>query len=171
MYKNIKTFLWQIYISHLELAIAISSVSIVLLAVIMDKFMYLQACPMCILTRYIFGLVALSATFGVFFKYKIFVNLLIIISSVLGMLLTSRQIYIQNMSVEGLSNLSGCGMPLSTQIEYFGIVEALKKTISGGPSCAEDGWRFILNFAEWGLLFFLIFVLLSFSKIISTKFL
>ena len=171
MYKNIKNFLRKIYINHFELAIVISSVSIILLAVIMDKFMYLQACPMCILTRYIFGLVALSATFGIFFEYKVFGNLLIIISSVFGSLLTSRQIYIQNMPVEGLSSLSGCGMPLSTQIEYFGIVEALKKTISGGPSCAEDGWRFLLNFAEWGLLFFLIFILLSSSKIISAKFL
>ena len=171
MYKNIKNFLRKIYINHFELAIVISSVSIILLAVIMDKFMYLQACPMCILTRYIFGLVALSATFGIFFEYKVFGNLLIIISSVFGALLTSRQIYIQNMHVEGLSSLSGCGMPLSTQIEYFGIVEALKKTISGGPSCAEDGWRFLLNFAEWGLLFFLIFILLSFSRIISVKFL
>ena len=69
------------------------------------------------------------------------------------------QIYIQNMTVDELSQLSGCSMPFHTQVDYFGIINAISRTIAGGPSCAVDGWRFILNFAEWGLLFFVIYLI------------
>ena len=148
MYKNISEFIKHTYQMHFELAAAISAIMIVLIAAVMDKFLYLQACPMCILTRYVFGLIALSAIIGILFKKPIIGQLLIIISSLIGILVTTRQIYIQNMPIEDISKLSGCGMPFNTQVEYFGIIEAIKKTLAGGPSCAEDGWRFIFNFAD-----------------------
>ena len=165
MFKRISNLIKDIYQLYFDIAIAISAIAIILIAVFMDKFLYLQACPLCILTRYIFSLVAISALIGALFKTKIINKLLIIISSVIGILVTGRQIYIQNMSIEDIANLSGCGMPLNTQIEYFGLLEAIKRTLVGGPSCAEDGWRFILNFAEWGFLFFLMFLIVTIIKI------
>ncbi|MAR95809.1 MAG: disulfide bond formation protein B [Gammaproteobacteria bacterium] len=165
MFKKNLNLIKNIYQLYFDIAIAISAMTIILLAVIMDKFLYLQACPLCILTRYIFGMVAISAIIGVLFKTKIIGKLLVIISSIIGILVTTRQIYIQNMSIEDIAELSGCGMPFNTQIEYFGLLEAIRKTLSGGPSCAEDGWRFILNFAEWGFLFFLTFLIITIVKI------
>jgi len=165
MYKNISEFIKHTYQMHFELAAAISAIMIVLIAAVMDKFLYLQACPMCILTRYVFGLIALSAIIGVLFKKPVIGQLLIIISSLIGILVTTRQIYIQNMPIEDISKLSGCGMPFNTQVEYFGIIEAIKKTLAGGPSCAEDGWRFIFNFAEWGFIFFLVFLICAVFKL------
>ena len=123
MYKNISEFIKHTYQMHFELAAAISAIMIVLIAAVMDKFLYLQACPMCILTRYVFGLIALSAIIGILFKKPIIGQLLIIISSLIGILVTTRQIYIQNMPIEDISKLSGCGMPFNTQVEYFGIIE------------------------------------------------
>ncbi len=165
MYKNISKFIKHTYQMHFELAAAISAIMIILIAAVMDKFLYLQACPMCILTRYIFGLIALSAIIGILIKKPIIGQLLIIISSLIGLLVTTRQIYIQNMPIEDISKLSGCGMPFNTQVEYFGIIEAIKKTLAGGPSCAEDGWRFIFNFAEWGFIFFLVFLICTVFKL------
>jgi len=165
MYKNISEFIKHIYQIYFELAVAISAIMIILIAVVMDKFLYLQACPMCILTRYVFGLIALSSIIGILFKKPIISQLLIIISSLVGLLVTTRQIYIQNISIEDISQLSGCGMPFNTQVEYFGIIEAIKKTLAGGPSCAEDGWRFVFNFAEWGFIFFLVFLTCTIFKL------
>ena len=65
------------------------------------------------------------------------------------------------MSLTDIAQLSGCSMPLQTQIEYFGLLEAISRTLAGGPSCAEDGMRFIFNFAEWGFVFFLIYFFAS----------
>ena len=131
----------------------------------MDRIFFLQACPLCILTRYVFVLLALSALASMIIKKKVLGRLLIIVSSSLGLLVTSRQIYIQSMSLEDISQLSGCSMPFHTQVEYFGLIEAINKTLAGGPSCAEDGWRFLFNFAEWGFIFFLIYLVSTILKL------
>ena len=133
----------------------------------MDKYLFLQACPLCILTRYVFGLLILTALFSILTNNKYIKLILVGSPSLIGLFVTSRQIYIQNMSIEDIAQLSGCGMPFNTQVEYFGIVEAITKTFAGGTSCAEDGWRYIFNFAEWGFIFFLIYFIASihtFSK-------
>ena len=122
---------------------------------------------MCILTRYIFGLVLLSSISTYFFKNK-FGYALIAISSLFGIFVTSKQIYIQNLALEDLAQLSGCGMPFHTMVDYFGILEAISRTLQGGPSCAEDGMRFIFNFAEWAFIFFLIYLFLSITKLIKS---
>ena len=164
MYKNLN-FIKNIFHNHFELSVAVSSISIVLLAIVMDRIFFLQACPLCILTRYVFVLLALSALASIIIKKKVLGRLLIMVSSSLGLLVTSRQIYIQSMSLEDISQLSGCSMPFHTQVEYFGLIEAINKTLAGGPSCAEDGWRFLFNFAEWGVSFFLIYLVSTILKL------
>ena len=132
----------------------------------MDIVLALYACPLCILTRYIFGAFAVfSLVTALNNRFKFLNNLLIFGSLIFGIGVTSRQIYIQNLSSEGLNNLSGCGMPLETTIEFYGFFGGLYKTLQGGPSCAEEGWRFIFNFAEWGLIFFLAFIFLNLLNI------
>ena len=166
MYKKIINFIKKIFNNYFELAVAVSATMIVVLAITMDWIFFLQACPMCILTRYVFLLLAICGLIAFFIKKKFIGHFMILISSFLGLFVTAKQIYIQNMSPEDIGMLSGCSMPFHTQVEYFGIFEAISKTLAGGPSCAEDGWRFILNFAEWGFLFFLIYFI---SSLISLK--
>ena len=157
----------KIFNTHFELGVAVSSTMIVVLAIAMDLIFFLQACPMCILTRYVFMLVAVSGLIAFLINKKIAGHVLILISSILGLLVTSRQIYIQNMSLEDIDMLSGCSMPFHTQVEYFGLIEAISRTLAGGPSCAEDGWRFVLNFAEWGFVFFFIYLISTLFKMRS----
>ncbi len=52
--------LWEIYVKRFHLNNAILSFGIIILAWIMDIVLALYACPLCILTRYVFG------TFGFF---------------------------------------------------------------------------------------------------------
>ena len=157
----------KIFNTHFELGVAVSSTMIVVLAIAMDLIFFLQACPMCILTRYVFMLVAVSGLIAFLINKKIAGHILILISSILGLLVTSRQIYIQSMSLEDIDMLSGCSMPFHTQVEYFGLIEAISRTLAGGPSCAEDGWRFVLNFAEWGFVFFFIYLISTLFKMRS----
>ena len=153
---------WEIYVKRFHLNNAILGLGIISLAWIMDIILALYACPLCILTRYVFGIFALFSLIAALNnRFKFINNLLIFGSLIFGVVVTSRQIYIQNLSLEGLTNLSGCGMPLETTIEFYGFFGGLYKTLQGGPSCAEEGWRFIFNFAEWGLIFFLIFIFLN----------
>ena len=161
MYRNIVNTIKDIFDNHFELSVAVSATVIIVLAIAMDWIFFLQACPMCILTRYVFLLVAISGLIAFLVKRKVIGCTMILISSILGMLVTSKQIYIQNMSTEDINLLSGCSMPFHTQVEYFGLIEAISRTLAGGPSCAEDGWRFIFNFAEWGFIFFFMYFVTS----------
>ena len=154
--------IWVIYKKRFHLNNAILAFSIIVLAWIMDILLALYACPLCILTRYVFGTFAFLSLIAAFTDgFKFIQKLLIFGSLIFGVGVTSRQIYIQNLSSEGLTNLSGCGMPLETTIEFYGFFGGIYKTLQGGPSCAEEGWRFVFNFAEWGLIFFTIFLFLN----------
>ena len=167
MFKKVLSLVKNIFHNRFEEAVAISSSFIAIRTKTYLVIMFLQACPLCILTRYVFVLIAISAFVGILDKKNIIGRLLIAISSILGILVTLRQIYIQNMSADEVAQLSGCSMPFHAQVDYFGIINAVTRTLAGGPSCAEDGWRFIFNFAEWGLLFFAIYLIASLLKLIK----
>jgi hypothetical protein len=120
------------------------------------------------MTRYVFGMIAVIAFFG-FIAKKLFLidKFLIVLASMAGLAVTGKQIYLQNLSQEEISNLPmGCGMPLETQIEYFGFFGGIANAYKGGPTCAEVNWSFIFNFAEWGFIFFLVFLISSILKIL-----
>ena len=117
--------------------------------------------------RYLFVFIAAYSFVGFLFKKTRFLSrLLTVFFGVLGLIVNSRQIYLQNMSADEISMLTpNCGMPLETQIEYFGFFAGIGRAFEGGPTCAEDGWRFIFNFAEWALIFFIVFVSASVLKL------
>ena len=167
MFKRLKNFTISVYQNYFEIASCLGATTIILLAILMDKILVLQACPMCIMTRYVFGIIAVISFLG-FIAKKLFIidKYLIVLASLAGMAVTSKQIYLQNLSPEEISNLPmGCGMPLETQIEYFGFFGGIANAYKGGPTCAEVNWTFIFNFAEWGFIFFVIFFISSILKI------
>jgi len=164
MYNKISAIVKNIFQNYFELSVMFSALAIIFAAIIMDQVMYLQACPLCILTRYVFGLVAISGLLGYLINKQFISAILITISSLIGLFVTSRQIYIQSMSLDELVSLSGCGMPFHAQVDYFGLIEAINRTLVGGPSCAEDGWRFIFNFAEYGFIFFATYLIATIFK-------
>jgi len=167
MFKFLKNFTISVYQNYFEIASCLGATTIILLAILMDKILVLQACPMCIMTRYVFGIIAVISFLG-FIAKKLFIidKYLIVLASLAGIAVTSKQIYLQNLSPEEISNLPmGCGMPLETQIEYFGFFGGIANAYKGGPTCAEVNWSFIFNFAEWGFIFFVIFFVSSILKI------
>ena len=167
MFKRLKNFTISVYQKYFEIASCLGATIIILLAILMDNILGLQACPMCIMTRYVFGIIAVIAFFG-FIAKKLFLidKFLIVLASMAGLAVTGKQIYLQNLSQEEINNLPmGCGMPLETQIEYFGFFGGIANAYKGGPACAEVNWSFIFNFAEWGFLFFLIFLISSVLKL------
>jgi disulfide bond formation protein DsbB len=167
MFKRLKNFIISVYQNYFEIASCLGATTIILLAILMDKILVLQACPMCIMTRYVFGIIAVVSFLG-FIAKKLFIidKFLIILSSLAGIAVTGKQIYLQNLSPEEISNLPmSCGMPLETQIEYFGFFGGIANAYKGGPTCAEVNWSFIFNFAEWGFIFFVIFFVSSILKI------
>ena len=134
MFKRLKNYVISVYQNYFEIASCLGATLIILLAILMDNILGLQACPMCMMTRYIFGIIAVIAFFG-FIAKKLFLidKILIIFASLAGLAVTGKQIYIQNLSQEEINNLPmGCGMPLETQIEYFGFFGGIANAYKGG---------------------------------------
>jgi len=168
MINHLKSFIKSVYQNYFEIASCLGASAIILLAIIMDNVLGLEACPMCIMTRYIFGMIAVISLIGIITnKFFVINKLLMVVSSIAGITVTGKQIYLQNLSEEQISTLSmGCGMPLNVQIEYFGFFGGIANAFKGGPTCAEVNWEFIFNFAEWGFIFFIVFFIASVLKII-----
>jgi disulfide bond formation protein DsbB len=167
MINHLKSFIKSVYQNYFEIASCLGASAIILLALIMDNVLGLEACPMCIMTRYIFGMIAVISLIGIITNRFFIINkLLMVLSSIAGITVTGKQIYLQNLSEEQISSLSmGCGMPLNVQIEYFGFFGGIANAFKGGPTCAEVNWEFIFNFAEWGFIFFTVFFIVSVLKI------
>ena len=167
MINHLKSFIKSVYQNYFEIASCLGASAIILLAIIMDNVLGLKACPMCIMTRYIFGMIAVISLIGIITnKFFVINKLLMVVSSIAGITVTGKQIYLQNLSEEQISSLSmGCGMPLNVQIEYFGFFGGIANAFKGGPTCAEVNWEFIFNFAEWGFIFFTVFFIVSVLKI------
>ena len=169
MINHLTGFIKSVYQTYFEIASCLGASGIILLALVMDYVLGLEACPMCMMTRYLFGMIALISLIGFITKKMFLFNkLLVALSSIAGLAVTGKQIYLQNLSEEQIANLPmGCGMPLEVQIEYLGFFEGIANAYKGGPTCAEVNWEFIFNFAEWGFIFFLIFFIASISKVFN----
>ena len=171
MFNKVIGIIKTVYQNYFEIGATIGALLIVGMAVVMDRLLYLDACPLCIMTRYLFIFIAAISFIGFLYKKTKFLSrLLTVFFGVLGLIVNSRQIYLQNLSADEISMLTpNCGMPLETQIEYFGFFAGISRAFEGGPTCAEDGWRFIFNFAEWALIFFAVFVCASALKLVFRK--
>jgi len=171
MLNKITNLIRTVYQNYFELGAGFGALIIVCMAILMDKFLYLDACPLCIMTRYLFIFITIVSFIGYFFKkIRLLTRVLTLFLGLLGVIVNLRQIYIQNLSAEEITQLApNCGMPLETQIEFFGFFQGIMNAFQGGPTCAEDGWRFIFNFSEWALIFFVVYITSALFKIMTSR--
>ena len=167
MLMRITAAIKNVHSNYFEIASFAGAILIIVLAILLDNLLNLRACPLCILTRYIFGVIALISLIDILIPRLDAINkILIAVAAIYGIIISQKLIYLQNLSPEEVAKLSmGCDMPLETQIEYFGLIGGLANVYKGGPTCAEESWRFIFNFAEWGLIFFIIYLFSSLFKV------
>ena len=141
---------------------------IVGVAIIFEHFGQYYACPLCILQRWAYVFCGLTALLLMVIKqkkhfFKALAEFMLCLFAIIGASFALRQIHLQSLNPNELMSINGCGMPLSTLLEYEGILNGLRLAFIGGPSCAVEDWRLIFNFAEWSLIGF-ITILLLFSS-------
>ncbi len=116
-------------------------------------------CPLCILQRITFGILGVLFLLGVLFAYRritcFFINLLAASFSLLGILLSGRQVWLQHLSP---NQNSDCGVSLQYLIKALPFDQVIAKIIEGGTECSQTGWEFLhLSLAEWSLFCFILF--------------
>lgn len=120
----------------------------------------LDPCPMCILQRYAFvaiGLTALVAALhgprGVALKVY---ALVVVAFTLVGGGTAMRQSWLQHHPPKSES----CGTDLEFLLENFPLSQALPKIFAGSGDCALVTWRFLgLSIAEWALAWFVLITL------------
>ena len=129
----------------------------------------LEPCPLCVFQRIAYismAIIALLAAIhgpGLMFA-KVYSGL-IAIAALIGGAIAGRQVWLQHLPPDKVPE---CGPGLEYMLDTFPLGEALKMILSGSGECAEVDWTFLgFSIAEWSLLWFVLFVIVSLVSIFS----
>ena len=116
---------------------------------------YYDPCPLCILQRWTFGFIAVCGLVLLIPNlYPLINKIILFIASLLslgGGMIAGRQIYLQHLPADQIPT---CAPPMDFLMDTLPFLELIQTILLGDGNCAEYQWRFIFNFAEWALLFF-----------------
>jgi len=120
-------------------------------------------CPLCEVQRLTFSLIGCFFLIGTLLHRFRFIRFVlwcfISLSSLLGVVLASKQVWIQIFpeAVKGV-----CGASLMQLLHMLPLSNVISQIFSGTSECTEKGWVFLyLNLAQWSLILFIVFLLFS----------
>jgi len=150
----------------------VACAAILTIALYMEFAMGLDPCMLCMSQRFVYlGLAFMfmlgalhNPYFGGHKRYGFFLLLL----SLTGIALASRQLYLQNLPAD---LVPACGPSFSYMVEAFPFAEVLVSMIKGSGSCAEVQWSFLgLSIAGWSLVLFTLFAVYTLRlSLVRTK--
>ena len=121
----------------------------------------LEPCPMCIVQRYAFVLVAVAAGLGAAFKPRAAqagAGIAILLLSVFGAFVAARQSWLQWYPPE----VASCGRDFYGMIETFPLKRAIPMIFKGSGDCTQIDWTFLGgSIANWSFLCFVGFALVA----------
>ncbi len=127
----------------------------------LENIVGLEPCNLCILQK-----LSAQAVFFIFLlkiispKFKLIFDLVGIGVLIFGASASARQIYLQNLPANQLTD-GYCDIPFEFLFNMYPFFDALGKVFQGSSKCAEESWVFLyLNIPEWALLFFTSMILL-----------
>lgn len=144
-------------------------ISFIIIASLISTTFYLQKydgmvpCPLCLLQRIVFALLGVVFFFGMVssatkFKRGI-IGVLACIFSLVGILLSGRQVWLQHLPADKNAD---CGVSLQYLMHVLPLKQLITKIAQGTAECSVKGWEFLnLSLAEWSLVFFILFLLVS----------
>ena len=124
-------------------------------------------CPLCVLQRIALGLLTIIFLLGILFaKKKIGYTITTCcagITSILGMLLSGRQVWLQHLPADKNAD---CGVSLQYLINVLPYDQIISKILKGTAESSQKGWEFLhLSLAGWSLICFVSFFMLCLYQI------
>jgi protein dithiol:quinone oxidoreductase len=123
--------------------------------------LYLAPCPMCVLQRYCFAAVGITALIGALhnpdFRGRRVYGGFIALFAALGAGVAARHTWIQYFPPENAGCAAG---DLGYLVNTFSLAQAFPKIFAGTGECSEVHWKFLaLSIPEWALVWFVGFIL------------
>ncbi len=131
----------------------------------------LEPCPLCVFQRVAFIVIALFALIGAIHNpQKLFEKIytgLILITSLFGFGIASRQIWLQHLPEDKVPE---CGPGLEYMLDAFPFTDALRMILSGSGECAEVQWTFLgFSIPEWSIVCFTCLTIACLTMLIRKK--
>ncbi len=130
----------------------------------------IEPCPMCILQRYSFAMIAIIALVGTIHNpgpigariYGVFV----LAGALTGAGIASRHSWLQRFPSPSYS----CGADLEYLLDTFPLAKALPAIFSGTGECSKVQWRMLgLSIPEWALIWFVVFAIVALVVIVRAR--
>lgn len=150
----------------INLTAALFTLAILAFAVFLQIHKGLSPCPLCIIERGIFIILAVLFIIGSIFFFKrkgqMIFHGIALIFTVLGVLLASRHIYIQHVAIHGIAS---CGPNFQILVKQFPFSQIVRLILLGTGECTVIGSRFIgLSLSEWSLICFCVLLITALSN-------
>ena len=144
------------------LFLGISSLSLTLFGLYLQHSIGLEPCAMCILQRFAFIGVCAFAFVAFFHNCKtigvILYHCILMLISLAGLGIASRHVYLEHYPPP----IFDCGADLEYMLNAFPLTKIFPMIFRGTGDCSEVLWTLIgLSIAEWALIWFLIFSVIS----------
>lgn len=132
-------------------------------AAYLQYFQNIIPCPLCLFQRLAFAVLGIVVLIGALFRLntlgRIMISSLAFSVSLLGMITAGRQVWLQHVPP---SPMETCGTSLSYMLDVLPVTDVIAKVFQGGSECSLVGWQiFGLSLAEWSMLCFIGFVVIS----------
>ena len=135
--------------------IALACIALLAFGLYLQHAVGLEPCPMCIVQRYLFILVALAAGIGAALPAAAtrWVGGLMALLSFTGAGVAARQSWLQWFPPE----IATCGRDLFGMIESFPLKRVIPMVFRGSGDCSAVDWTFLgLSIANWSFLNFVL---------------
>jgi disulfide bond formation protein DsbB len=140
-------------------------------ALLMEHWLGLEPCPLCILQRLtviLCGCIAFLAAVHAPGQHGINIyRRTFIITALSGSAISIRHLWLQNLPAD---QVPACGPGLDYLLDVFPLTEVLTMVLSGDGSCAEITWSLIgLTIPGWTLIAFLLLIAIAQYTMASTS--
>lgn len=147
--------------------VALTCAALLAFGLYLQEVLGLEPCPMCIVQRYAFILIAVCAAIGwLVNRPKAFVGLSVLAQflAVFGAFVAARQSWLQWFPPETMS----CGRDLYGMIENFPLKRAIPMIFKGSGDCTVVDWTFLGgSIANWSYICFL--AILTYIVLLQVK--
>ncbi|MBS3743410.1 MAG: disulfide bond formation protein B [Wenzhouxiangellaceae bacterium] len=122
-----------------------------------------EPCPLCILQRGAFFVMALGALLGLVHGsrggWRWVHGAVVFAGGVWGLATAGRHLWLQSLPADQVPE---CGPGFDFMVEYFSLGEAIASAFTGSGECAEVDWSFLgLAMPAWTLIWYVVLMLIT----------
>ena len=145
----------------LFLAILLGCAGLLGSAIFVEPFKSMDACPMCMMQRAVFALIAVLCVLPLLHNparlgQRIYASITAL-ASIAGAAIASRQLWLQSLPED---KVPACGPGLEYMLDVFPILDVIAMAIKGTGDCAEVQWTLAsISIPGWSLLAFILITL------------